>query len=233
MAQVRFDPIKPLTELEQIMGQVEAAKDVDRESRALAKVWERIAENFDTALTGVSNSEGNYVKASGAVSAGALAEGAAAARKVAEALNPIAEVNWTKETVEELLVSVRFFLISNVYDPEQTDRAQRVIEKAGVLTKTRVSGGTRLPAPVVEGRPEYVEVTATFGDEPERISRQKGNSENSPGNILKAVKSWLERNNVEVTEVMADQITDAINRSLRDGEREVEIGDFAVIRHAA
>ena len=231
MAQVRVDPMKPLVELETIIRDLEAAKDVDRESRQLSKVWEGIGTKFDDALLSLNDGEGKYAKLD--VPPGDLAKAGELSRKIAELLNPIAEIQWTKEHVEELLVGVRFFLISQLYDPETAARAQEVIEKAGTVTKTRVTGGIRGTAPTVEGRPETVEVWATFGEEPERMSRQKGNSENSPGNILKSVVGWLERNHqIQATDEMKEQITEAIRQCVVEGRPEVTIGDFAVIRHA-
>ena len=230
MAQVRVDPMKPLTELEKIIAQVEAAKDVDREARQLSKMWEGIGARFDEALLAVTSEGGNPRYVGLDIDPGKFAQAGETARKVAELLNPIADVSWTKEQVEELLVGVRFFLISQFYEGEAIDRAQSAVEKAGTLTKTRVTAGTRGVAPVVEGRPAVVEVWLEDGSE--RVSRQKGNSENSPGNILKSVTGWLERRNIEVTDEMKDQIAKSIQQSVVDGVPEVAIGDFAVIRHA-
>ena len=230
MAQVRVDPMKPLTELEKIIAQVEAAKDVDREARQLSKMWEGIGARFDEALLAATNEAGNPRYVGLDIDPGKFAQAGETARKVAELLNPIADVSWTKEQVEELLVGVRFFLISQFYEGEAIDRAQSAVEKAGTLTKTRVTAGTRGVAPVVEGRPAVVEVWLEDGSE--RVSRQKGNSENSPGNILKSVTGWLERRDIEVTDEMKDQIAKSIQQSVVDGVPEVAIGDFAVIRHA-
>ena len=236
MAQVRVDPMKPLTELEKIIAQVEAAKDVDREARQLSKMWEGIGARFDEALLAATadvldqDSVANPRYIGLGIDPGKFAQAGETARKVAELLNPIADVSWTKEQVEELLVGVRFFLISQFYEGEAIDRAQSAVEKAGTLTKTRVTAGTRGVAPVVEGRPAVVEVWLEDGSE--RVSSQKGNSENSPGNILKSVTGWLERRDIEVTDEMKDQIAKSIKQCVIDGQAEVAIGDFAVIRHA-
>lgn len=232
MAQMRFDPVKPLDELGQIIGQIEAAKDVDRSARQQSKVWENIAARFDEALTGMTNSEGLYKGLE--VSASGLAEAASVARKVAETLNPVAEVSWTKEHLDELLVAVRFFSTAGAYEDGQLQKAVELVEKASAVSKGKGTG-SRGVAPVVPGRPEYVEVWTDLGaDEgPERVSRQKGNSENSPGNILKSVTTWLERREIAVSDEMEQAIREAVRECVVDGVSEVAIGDFATIRHAS
>lgn len=233
MAQMKFDPIKPLTDLEQIIAQVEAAKDVDRDARLNAKMFSGIADKFDEVLLHVTEGAGKYAKAGSVVSG--VAEAANTARALAEALNPIAEVTWTKDQVDESLLAVRFFMGAGAYDGEQLARAQSVVEKAGSITKTRVGASTapRGTAEAIEGRPEYVEVFSTVGDQPEKITRQRGNTVHSAGNVSKAIKGYLTKNEIQVTDEMESAIVDAVNESIKDGKTEVTVGDFALIRHAA
>lgn len=233
-----FDPSKPLTELTQIVSQVEQAKDVDRTARSQAGMWVSMADRFDEAATGSSADEGRREKAKlyhkAAQGLTGLKEAAELCRKIGTALNPVADVNWTKDHLEELLVAVRFFMGAGAYEGETLAQAQSSIEKAAVLTKTRVpgTGGSRGEGRVVEGRPEKVQVLSLVGEQPETITEQAGNKENSPGNIKKSVVSWLEKHDIKVTDEMSSQIGDAISSCLRDGQGEVKIGDFGLIRHA-
>jgi hypothetical protein len=236
MAQPKLDPTKPLTELAAIVGQVEAAKDVDREARSEAKMWAAVAVRFDEAMTGTSADEGRRTKAAlyqkASEGLGGLSDAAALARKIADKLNPVAEVNWTQETVDDLLVSVRFYSINGFYDPEQLTTAQSLIEKAGNLSKRATGTGTRGEGVTVMGRPEWVQVVSLAGDEPEQITLQRGNKESSAGNIYKSVRGWLEARKITVTDDMATAIKAAVGKCVRDDEKEVAIGDFAVIRHS-
>ena len=237
MAQMKFDPIKPLHDLTAVIGQIEASKDVDRDARVQAKMWEGMADKLDEALTGDSADQARKDKAAmykrAAEGVTGLAVAAKACRDIAAHLNPVAEVNWTTETLEDMLVSVRFFLIAGAYEGDQMAEAQDAIAKAAVVTKTKTSTGVRGEGRIIPDRPEKIEVVSVIGDEPVLITAQAGNKESAPGNIKKSVVAWLEKNNVQVTDDINSALADAIGQCVRDGKDEVAIGDFAVIRHAA
>lgn len=236
MAQMKFDPAKPYNDLATILGQIESAKDVDRESRVQAKMWEGIAERFDEALTGSSHDEGRRGKAAlfhkAADGLTGLADAAALSRKIAERLNPVEEVSWTQEQLEDLVVAVRFFLGAGAYEGGEVVQAQEMIAKASVLTR-KGGSGVRGEGRVIDGRPEYVQVLSLVGDEPVQITHQRGNKESAPGNIYKSVSGWLESHDVAVTDEMAQAIKDAIGQCVRENIPVVKIGDFAVIQHAS
>ena len=232
-----FDPSKPLSDLAVIVKQVEQAKDVDRTARSQAGMWASMADRFDEAATGSSADEGRREKAAlyhkAAQGLTGLSEAAELCRSIATKLNPVAEVNWTRETVEDLLVGVRFFMSVGAYEGEQLAEAQSIIEKAATLTKTRVPGtGGRGEGRTIEGRPERVQVISLVGDTPETITEQAGNKESAPGNIKKSITVWLEKHDIVVTDEMSAQIGDAISACVRDGQSEAKIGDFALIRQA-
>ena len=237
MAQMKFDPVKPLKDLTAIVKQVEQAKDVDRTARSQASMWAAMADRFDEAATGNSADEGRREKAAlyhkAAQGLTGLAEAAALCRSIAAKLNPVAEVGWTQESVGDMLVAVRFFLSVGAYEGEELGQAVDTVEKAAVLTKTRLPGtGTRGEGKTVPGRPEKIKVISLVGEVPETITEQAGNKESAPGNIKKSIVGWLERQDITVTDEMSEQIGDAITACVREGQAEVKIGDFALISHA-
>jgi hypothetical protein len=226
-----FDPMKPLGDLEQIVAQVEAAKDVDRESRALSKVWKQISDKFQEAIDGATLNEGTYAKAGDVPG---LLDGAKAAKAIADALNPTAEMTWTADSLDDLLVSVRFFRLNGAYTDDALTNANTVIEKAALLGKARgkTTGagtpGTRTPGTPIPGRPAKVRVDSLLGDEPTRITQQTGNLDNSPGNLQKQVVQWLQGVSPDpITGEQKTAIGSAISKVVRDGAETADIGDFA------
>ena len=233
MAMTKFDPAKPLKDLGTIIDQVEAAKDIDRDKKAQGRMWGEMACRFDEALTGSSSDEGRRAKAAmykeAAQGLTGLEQAADLCRKLADKLNPVAELSWTQEELDNLCVSVRFFLIQGAYEDEDYANAVALLEKSATALKQRSTPGE---GRTLEGRPEWIQVFDLTGDTPVQISHSRGNKESSVGNIKKTVLSYLTRRNVTVTDDISDAVGAAILRSLKDGQREVEIGDFAVIRHA-
>lgn len=233
---VTFDPDKPLKELSTIVEQIEASKDVDRSARQQSKVWKDVAVLFDEAATGLPSTETRQEAAGRAHKASeglpGLAEASALARKIADVLNPVAEVTWSQDDLQNLLVSVRFFYTNGAYEGEDLETAKALIEKSGTLTRTRV-GGTTGEAKVYTDRPEVVTVYSLVGDTPTVITSQNGQTENAAGNLKKSLVDYLKRADIAVTDEMAKAMTEQIGKAVRGGESHVKVGDFAEIRHGA
>ena len=222
MAILKLDPAKQLRDLATIAKQLEAAKDVNRETRQLSQMWDKMAERLAEAHDAT---EGVYAE----VPKTGLLDGAEAARKVAQALNPIAEVSWSQDELTNLIEDVRYAMARGGYEGEQLVEANETLTKVAALTRSR-KGGSRGPGQTIEGRPEKVRVLDADGQE---IATQKGNGPSSVGNLTAAIVKYLQGNGVDVTETVKTAIQESVKSCVMEGNKAVTVGDFATLVHVA
>lgn len=224
MATSKYDPMKTLNRLKEIVDTAESMKSTGREQKALAKMWTTVADRFTEAATGGSPDPDRAAQAilshKAAEGLAGLTEAATLARDIAQRLAPAAAADWSDDELNDLIVSVRFFLIDGRYKDENIELASNLVNAARSL-KPR-------PSKVLEGRPHKIVVTTLAG---EKICSQRGDGPSASGNIASAIRKWLERQEVVCTDEMTAAIREAVSRSVK-GEPEVALGDFAVIRHA-
>lgn len=213
MPSPRHNPTKDMAWLQQIDQQIAESRKVDSSARMKAQGWKNRANDLR-----------ELVGTDGMPNEAQLLQAATVLDSIGDALNPLATTSWKVEEVQECAERLRAFLTLGMLEDEQVEVANELIGKYAKMKTVKGSAKT------YEDRPAKVTVLAADGTE---ITSQTGNTENSPGNITGSLVRYLEGNDITVTEETREAIRKAVRASVIDGQKLVQVGDFATIVHKA
>lgn len=211
---IAFDPDSDLDKLEAIKAQLEASKDASREVVMFARMLDKVAERITDEST------------DGLLRTVDVSSVANTLRTWASDLAPIATQTWSQDEVTKILAMFALF-----EDKLTDEQKSRLAEVKSVVSqrKTRAprgEGNTR----TYDDRPSRVRIETLSG---EKISEQAGNTPMSLTGLTNGVVRYLERHDVEVTDELRSDVKATIKQVVVDGEEEVKLGDFAIVKVAS
>lgn len=214
MAVQKINTTPVLVELRRIVAQLEAAKDVNNETRSLSVAFAKAAQLMDS-----------WAPLIGAdfMSREEMDEAAARYDRISKAFSPLADVDWTKDSLASLVEQAKAMQTLLVFTPPESEEVGKLLERLPILTRT---GGSapRNTQPDIAGRPRIVRVTMVDGT---KVSEQAGNKQTSLGNIKMQLVNYLRKNGVEPTEAEVKEITEGLRQVITGKQADASLAGIA------
>lgn len=230
---VTIDPGAILAEAEAILDQVNAASEADKHRASFGRSFTAFADRI---MRVHAEADADKGKVNPELVAVANEHGLAdpidladMLYKYGEKLNPIAEVNWSKDEVRNLVQRLEALSVFGLLDEAGSDTLEnlkKVSRGSGQGTR-----GPRTTAASLEDRPYGRVMVVSQANDPETgepvvVANQRADTQAAVSNVRNAIRRAFKDAGKELTPDAEKAVTEAINSVVIDGKDSADIGNL-------